>query len=66
LRTSRTDSVVRQVISFSRIATRCSLGRLKKTSLASPVAGSLRVLVAILRKSTEEKARVWFLKEIWS
>lgn len=58
LRTSMTDSVVKHVTSFSRIATRCSLGKLRKTSLASPVAGSLRVLVAILRNNTEEKARV--------
>jgi hypothetical protein len=35
------------------------LGRLEKTSLASPDAGSLRVFVAILRKSTAEKARVY-------
>jgi hypothetical protein len=58
LRTSVTDSVVRQVTSFSRITTRCSLGKVKKTSLASPVAGSLRVLVAILRKRTAANARV--------
>lgn len=59
LRTSVTLSLVKQVTSFSRIATRCSLGRLEKTSLASPDAGSLRVFVAILRKSTAEKARVY-------
>ena len=58
LRTSVTDSVVRHETSFSRIATRCSIGKQRKTSLASPETGSLRVLVEILRKSTAEKARV--------
>lgn len=62
LRTSVTDSVVRQVTSFSRIAIRCSLGRLRKISLTSPEMGSLRVLVEILRKSTAEKARVCWEK----
>jgi hypothetical protein len=35
------------------------LGRLEKTSLVSPDTGSLRAFVAILRKSTAEKARVY-------
>lgn len=58
LRTSVTVSLVREITNFSRMAIRCSLGRLEKISLLSPVAGSFRVFVAILRKSTAEKARV--------
>lgn len=57
-RTSLTVSLLKQATSFSRMATRCSLGKLENTSLASPEAGSLRVFVAILRKSTAANARV--------
>jgi hypothetical protein len=60
LRTSVTVSLVRQATNFSRMTIRCSLGRHEKISLLSPEAGSFRVFVAILRKSTAEKARVYW------
>lgn len=59
LRTSATDSVVRHVTSFCRITSRCSPVRVEKSSLASLVTGSLRVLVAILLNSTAAKDLIW-------
>ena len=57
-RTSVAVSFVKQSTSFWRITTRWSLVSDEKTSLTSFVAGSLRVLVAIRRKSTAAKAPV--------
>lgn len=55
LRTSDTVSVVRHVTSFCRMTSLCSPVRVEKSSLASFVTGSLRVLVAILLNSTAAK-----------
>lgn len=59
LRTSFADSVVRQVTSFCRITSLCSRARVEKSSFASFVTGSFRVLVAILRNKTAENERVY-------
>lgn len=62
-RTSGNVSLLKQATSFSRIAMRCSGVKVEKTSLVSPLRGSLVVLVAIRRKRTAEKDLVYRQRE---